>query len=142
MEIATALEFVRQHRHGVLTTQRRDGRPQLSNIAYWVTADGVVEISITAGRAKYHNLRRDPRASVHVTQDDFYAYAVLDGDAEVLPVAADPGDATVEALVAQYRGVIGEHPDWDDYRSAMVRDQRTLVRLRPTHAYGMLRLPS
>ena len=134
MEIATALDFARDHRQGVLTTLRRDGRPQLSNIAYRVTDDGLLEISITAGRAKYHNLVRDPRASVHITRADFYAYAVLDGEAEVLPVAADAHDATVEALIEQYRGIVGEHPDWDDYRAAMERDQRCLVRVEISEA--------
>ncbi len=138
MELDRALEFVRGRRHGVLTTQKRDGRPQLSNIAYDVDADGVVSISVTDGRAKTANLRRDGRASLHVTNDDFYAYAVVEGDAELTPVATEVDDATVEALVDQYRRVAGEHPDWDDFRRAMVADGRLIVRLRPTHAYGML----
>lgn len=138
MELDRALEFVRGRRHGVLTTQKRDGRPQLSNIAYDVDVDGVVSISVTDGRAKTANLRRDGRASLHVTSDDFYAYAVLEGDAELTPVATEVDDATVEALVDQYRRVAGEHPDWDDFRRAMVADGRLIVRLRPTHAYGML----
>lgn len=138
MDIATAVDFARQHRNGVLTTIKRDGRPQLSNISYGVDADGVVRISITADRAKYHNLRRDPRASVHVAREDFWAYVVLEGDAELAPVASDSGDATVDELVELYRAVGGEHPDWDEYRAAMVRDGRTVVRIRPTHAYGML----
>jgi len=138
MELDAALTFARQHHNGVLTTIKRDGRPQLSNITYRVTEEGLVEISITADRAKYPNLSRDPRASVHVTREDFYAYAVIEGDAELLPVAAAPGDATVEALVDLYRAVLGEHDDWDDYRAAMVRDRRTVVRIRPTHVYGML----
>ena len=74
VEISEALEFVADNRNGVLTTQKRDGQPQLSNITYAVI-DGVVKISITAGRAKYSNLLRDPRASLHVTRDDFWAYA-------------------------------------------------------------------
>jgi PPOX class probable F420-dependent enzyme len=138
MEIAQALEFVRQRRFGVLTTQRRDGRPQLSNVAYAVGEDGVLSVSITDGRAKTQNLRRDPRASLHVTRDDFWAYCVLDCDAELLPVVSDPDDATADALVEYYRRANGEHPDWDDYRRAMVTDRRLLVRLTPTHAYGML----
>jgi PPOX class probable F420-dependent enzyme len=138
MDIATALDFARRTHDGVLTTIRRDGRPQLSNITFGVTADGVIEISIAAGRAKYANLRRDARASLHVTTPAFDAYVVIDGQAEVLPLAADGGDSTVEALIAQYRNIAGEHPDWDDYRAAMVRDRRTLVRLHPTHAYGMI----
>lgn len=138
MDITTALEFARPRRNGVLTTTKRDGRPQLSNITYSVGDDGIVRISITADRAKYVNLRRDPRASLHITRDDFWAYVVLEGDADLAPVAAAPDDATVEELVALYRAVGGEHKDWDDYRAAMVRDRRTVVRLNPTHAYGML----
>jgi len=138
MDINTALDFARPLRNGVLTTTKRDGRPQLSNITYAVGDDGVVRISITADRAKYVNLRRDPRASLHVTREDFWAYVVLEGDADVAPVATATDDATVEELVGLYRSVAGEHKDWDDYRAAMVRDHRTVVRLRPTHAYGML----
>jgi PPOX class probable F420-dependent enzyme len=99
----------------------------------------VIRISITADRAKFVNLTRDPRATLHVSQPDFWAYVVFDADAEVAPVAAAPDDATVEELVELYRGVQGEHPDWDEYRAVMVSDRRTVVRLRPTHAYGMLR---
>jgi PPOX class probable F420-dependent enzyme len=138
MELDRALDFARSRHQGVLVTLKQDGRPQLSNIAYVVGDDGVVSISVTDGRAKTANLRRDPRAALHVTRDDFYAYAVLEGDAELLPVAAAPDDATVDALVEYYRRVAGEHPDWDDYRRAMVADRRLLIRLRPAHAYGML----
>ena len=77
---------------------------------------------MTDGRAKTANLRRDPRASLHVTRADFYAYAVIEARAEVTPVAAEPDDATVDELVEYYRAVAGEHPDWDDYRRAMVAD--------------------
>ena len=136
MEIAEALSFAGERRNGVLVTLKRDGRPQLSNITYHVS-DGVVRISITADRAKYRNLRRDPRASVHISRDDFWGYVVLEGDAELSPVAADGHDATVDELVELYRAVAGEHPNWDDYRAAMVADRRLVVRLRPTHAYGM-----
>jgi PPOX class probable F420-dependent enzyme len=142
MDLARALDFARQHPHGVLVTQKRDGRPQLSNVIYAVSDDGVVRVSITADRAKAKNLARDPRASLHVTQDDFYAYAVLEGDAELSPVAAAPDDATVDELVDLYHAMLGEHPDWDDYRRAMVRDHRLVARLRPTHAYGMLPPPA
>jgi PPOX class probable F420-dependent enzyme len=138
MELDDALDFARAHRQGVLTTMKRDGRPQLSNIAYHLGDDGVIRISVTDGRAKTANLRRDPRASLHVTRDDFYAYVVLEGDAELTPTASAPDDATVDALVDYYRAVAGEHPDWDDYRRAMVADHRLLVLLRPSHAYGML----
>ncbi len=138
MDLATALTFAREHRRGVLATQKSGGRPQLSNIAYAVGSDGVIRISVTADRAKTKNLARDPRASLHVTREDFYAYAVLEGDAELSPVAEAPDDATVEELVEQYKVIAGDHDDWDAFRQAMVRDRRLVARLRPTHAYGML----
>ena len=141
MELSDALDFVRQHRNGVLTTQKRDGRPQLSNVIYAADDAGVVRVSITADRAKAKNLARSPIASLHVTRDDFYAYVVLEADAELSPVAAAPDDSTVDELVDLYQAMIGEHDDWDDYRAAMVRDQRLVVRLTPTHAYGMLPHP-
>jgi PPOX class probable F420-dependent enzyme len=137
MEISEALEFAADRRNAVLATQKRDGRPQLSNITYAVV-DGVIKISITAGRAKYVNLLRNSQASLHVTRDDFWAYVVIDGDAEMSEVATKPDDPVVDELVDYYRALVGEHPDWDDYRRAMVADQRVMVRLKPTHAYGML----
>ena len=138
MDLASAIEFVSARHHGVLVTVKADGRPQLSNISYAVGADGAIRISVTDGRAKTANLRRDPRASLHVTRDDFYAYVVVEASAELTPVAAEPDDATVEELVEYYRALSGEHPDWDDYRRAMVTDRRLIVRLRPERAYGML----
>lgn len=138
MDIAQARTFLTGKQHGVLATQKRDGRPQLSNITFHAAADGVIRISITADRAKFANLRRDPRASLHVAADDFWAYVVVEGDADLSPVAADPADATVDELVELYRAVQGEHPDWDEYRRAMVTDRRLVVRLRPTYAYGMV----
>lgn len=138
MELSDALDFVRDRRDGVLATLKRDGRPQLSNITYHLGDDGTVRISVTAGRAKTANLRRDPRASLHVSRSDFWAYVVLEGDAELTATASDPGDATVDQLVEYYRAVVGEHEDWDDYRRAMVADGRLLVLLRPTRAYGVL----
>ena len=138
MELTTALDFVRAHRQGVLTTLRREGRPQMSNIVYATDDSGMVRISVTAPRAKTKNLQRDPRASLYVCGDDFWAYAVVEGNAELSPVAADPGDATVDELVGRYRSLSGEHENWDEYRAAMVSDQRLVVRLMATRAYGML----
>jgi PPOX class probable F420-dependent enzyme len=138
MELSAALDFIASRHHGVLVTLKRDGRPQLSNISYSLGADGVVRISITADRAKYANLVRDGRASLHVTRDDFYGYVVIDGDAELSAIAAAPDDAAVEELVELYRALAGEHSDWDEYRRAMVADRRLVVRIRPQHAYGML----
>jgi PPOX class probable F420-dependent enzyme len=138
MDLTTGLDFARHHRRGVLVTMKRDGRPQLSNIMYAIDDAGVVRISITADRAKAKNLARDPRAALHVTQEDFWAYVVLEGDAELSAVAQSPHDAAVDELVELYRSMAGEHPDWDDYRRTMVQDRRLVARLQPTHAYGML----
>jgi len=138
MELREALAFIRSHKRGVLVTQKRDGRAQLSNIAYAVGEDGVIRISVTVDRAKYRNLQRTPLASLHVTRDDFYAYVVIEADVELSQVAAAPDDEAVEELVEQYRGIAGEHEDWEAFRQAMVRDRRLVVRLQPTRAYGML----
>src|SRR5690606_25680739 len=105
------------------------------NISYVLGDDGIVRISVTDSRAKTRNLRRDPRASLHVAQDDFWAYAVLEGEVTLTPVAAAPDDDTVDQLVEYYRSLQGEHPDWDDYRRVMVADGRLLVLFRPTRAY-------
>ena len=137
MELDHALDFARTHPRWVLTTIRGNGRPQLSNVMHAVLDDGTIGISITADRAKYHNLVREPWAALHVTQEDFYAYVVIEADVELSPVAAQPDDAAVEGLVELYRAMAGEHEDWDDYRRAMVADRRVLVRLRPSRAYGM-----
>ncbi len=127
-------------RGGVLATLRKDGRPQLSNVSYaWFPADQLIKVSVTDDRAKVKNIRRDPRVSFHVTSDDFWSYVVVDGVAELSPVASEPGDDTVEELVALYRTIQGEHPDWDDYRAAMVRDKRLVLRIMPQHGYGIVR---
>jgi PPOX class probable F420-dependent enzyme len=138
MELTDAVAFARTTRQSVLVTIRGNRRPQLSNVLHAVGDDGVIRISITDGRAKYRNLLREPWAALHVTREDFYAYVVIEADATVSPVAAAPGDATVDELVELYRAVVGEHDDWDAYRAAMVRDHRVVARLTPTRAYGML----
>ena len=137
MELADALSFARGRRQGVLTTIWAKGRPQLSNIVYALGDDDVARISVTDCRAKTRNLRQDPRASLYVVGDDFWSYVVLDGTAELTPVAADPADETVDELVALYRAVAGEHPDWDEFRNDMVADSRLAVRLRIDHVYGI-----
>lgn len=138
MDLDDALAFAAQHHRGVLLTLKSDGRPQASNIMYGVDA-GVLRVSVTDGRAKTANLRRDPRASLHVTTDDFWQYVVLEGGAELSPVAAEPGDTTCLELRSVYRSIQGEHDDWDEYDAAMVRDRRLVVRLHPEHAYGLVR---
>jgi PPOX class probable F420-dependent enzyme len=137
MQLDDALDFIRERNHGTLITTKSDGRPQSSNIAYVLGDDGVIRISVTDGRAKTTNLRRRPQASLHVNRDDFYAYAVVEADVVLMPVAASPDDATVDALVDYFRAVSGEHSDWAEYRRAMVADGRLILELHPTHAYGM-----
>src|ERR1700734_2158670 len=129
MELTEALAFARQRKQGVLATIRSNGRPQLSNIAYVPDEGDTFLISITDDRAKTANLRRDPRASLYVLGDNFWAYVVVEAQAELMPVAADPHDATVEALVTYYRDAVGEHKDWDEYRASMVTDKRLIVML-------------
>jgi PPOX class probable F420-dependent enzyme len=100
-------------------------------------ADQVIRISITDTRAKTHNIRRDPRVSLMV-QPDTYKFAVYDGDAELSAVAESPDDAAVDELVELYRAASGtEHPDWDEYRAAMVADKRLVLRIKVKHTYGM-----
>jgi uncharacterized protein len=123
---------------GVLATIKRDGRPQLSNISYHFDPRALtIAASITEPRAKTRNLRRDPRASLHVSCDDGWSYAVAEGDASLTPPAASAHDDTVEALIGLYRNIAGEHPDWDDYRRAMVDDRRVVMTLSISHLYGM-----
>ncbi|MEU3979039.1 PPOX class F420-dependent oxidoreductase [Streptomyces sp. NPDC026672] len=128
---------------GVLVTLKRDGRPQLSNVSHaYYPDERIIRISVTDDRAKTRNLRRDPRASYHVTSSDRWAYTVAEGEADLSPVAGDPYDDTVEELMRLYRDLAGEHPDWDDYRAAMVRDRRLVLRLPVERVYGVPRRTS
>ena len=124
------------HGLGVLVTIKRDGRPQLSNVTYVYDGERI-RVSLTDDRAKTKNLRRDPRASLYVSGPRGRSYVVLEGKAELSPVAAIPYDEVVEELVDYYRTASGEHSDWDDYRAAMVRDKRLVFSMTVDHAYGM-----
>jgi PPOX class probable F420-dependent enzyme len=131
-------DLIAGHRVGMLATIKRDGRPQLSNVVHTFDRDGdLIRISVTDGRAKTANLRRDPRASYHVSSDDGWAYAVAEARAELTPVAEAPDDPTVDELAELYRAVQGEHPDWDDFRRAMVDERRLVLRLHVERVYGM-----
>jgi len=134
------LGFLAENRAGVLATLKRDGRPQLSNVFYAYDSDAaMVRISVTADRAKTRNIADDPRVTLHVSSKDFWTWIAVEGAAELTPVAADPDDATVDELVTYYRATNGEHENWDEYRAAMVRDRRLVVRFAPQHIYGQLR---
>jgi PPOX class probable F420-dependent enzyme len=133
MKIATAdrvdhaglLEFLRGRHHGILMTTRADGRPQLSPVTCGVDTGGRIVVSTYPQRAKARNARRDPRVSMCVLSDDFGGpYVQVDGNAEVL----DLPDA-LEPLVEYFRCISGEHPDWDEYRAAMVRQGKCLIRV-------------
>jgi PPOX class probable F420-dependent enzyme len=125
---------------GVLVTIKRDGRPQLSNVTYaYDAARNLIRVSLTDDRAKTRNLRRDPRASLYVNGPNGRSYVVLEGKAELTAAAADPHDQVVQELVDVYRAAAGEHPDWDDYRRAMVRDRRVVFSMTVEHSYGLPR---
>jgi len=127
-------------RGGSLITLKRDGRPQASVVIHvWDPTRRAVLISVTDDRAKTRNLRRDPRASYQVVAPDLTAWAVGEGFAELTPPAADPHDDTVEALVDLYRRLAGEHPDWPEYRAAMVADRRVVLTLPFERVYGAVR---
>lgn len=120
-----ARDFIRDNSHAVLATQRRDGGVQMSPVDAVIDEAGHVVVSSRETAIKVHNLRRDPRATLCVFTDRFYGpWHYVEGDAELISLP----DA-MEGLVDYYRRAAGEHPDWDDYRAAMVRDQRLLVRI-------------
>ena len=130
MDTEAALRFARENHRGVLATRRQNGRPQMSPIACGVDADGKVVISTRETAVKTKNARRDPNVSLCVFADSFYGpWVQIDGTAEIvsLPEAMD-------GLVDYYRSISGEHPDWDDYRSAMQRENRCLIRITITAA--------
>ena len=137
MELAGALARVKDRHQGSLVTIQTDGRPQLTHIAYALDDSGTARISLTDGRVKTRNLRRDPRALLHVAGENFWDYVVLDGVVELSAVASRVNDATVDELVDLYRSISGNHPDWDDYRRAMVDDRRVVARFRAERAYGV-----
>ncbi len=125
-------------RTGVLTTIKRDGRPQLSVVLHhYDPATSTLSVSVTDDRAKTRNLRRDPRASYLVLGETPWRYVVAEGIAELGDVTTDPHDAAADDLVALYRAVAGEHSDWDDYRAAMVQQRRLVLRVRVQRVYGM-----
>jgi PPOX class probable F420-dependent enzyme len=129
-----------QRNRGVLVTLKRDGRPQLSNVAFSFEQETqVIRISVTNDRAKTRNLRRDPRASFYVGTEDMGGYLVAEGDAELSAVAQDPNDATVDELVSIYRSVAGDHPAWPEFRTAMVDEARLVIRLPIGRTYGWSR---
>lgn len=142
LDIDEALSWAAGRTPAVLITTKADGSPQSSDVAFAVI-DGQIIISITDDRAKTANIRRDPRVVVHITAPAEWSYVAFSGEAELTPVAADPGDAVADELVRYYEHVTGgSHPVWDEYRAAMVAEKRLIARLRPSRAVGHMRPPS
>ncbi len=138
MDRSEADAFLAANTKGVLLTIRGNGRPQASNIVY-TYADGVIRISVTNNRAKTRNVVRDPRASLHVTSDDFWAFVVAEADVELSDVTREPGDVAGRELAEVYEAISGgPHPDWDEFHAAMVAEERRVMRLCVTHVYGQL----
>jgi PPOX class probable F420-dependent enzyme len=138
----TAITFdphtlIAESRLGVLATIKANGLPQLSPVTPFYDRDaGVIYVSMTEGRAKTANLRRDPRAALEVTSSDGWAWATAEGTVALTGPGTDPRGPEVEALVGYYRSAAGEHPDWDEYRAVMVSDRRVLMALTVEKVYG------
>jgi len=127
VDISEALGFLREHHHGVLATSRSDGRPQLSPVDATVDGDGKVVISSRETAYKVRNLRASPYASYCGFTDAFFGpWVQVEGPVEIVSLPA-----AMEPLVEYYRSISGEHPDWDDYRAAMERDQRVIISITP-----------
>ncbi|MPQ97000.1 TIGR03618 family F420-dependent PPOX class oxidoreductase [Modestobacter sp. I12A-02628] len=122
------LEFLRPRHHAVLSTRRADGSPQMSPVSCGVDPEGRIVVSSYPQRAKVVNARRDPAVSLLVLSDEFDdAWVQVDGTIEVLDLPE-----ALEPLVEYFRSISGEHPDWDEYRAAMTRQGKVLLRVTPT----------
>ena len=130
MDTARAADFLHAHHRAVLATARSDGRPQLSPVTCTVDDEGRVLISTRETALKTRNLRRRPQASLCVFTDNFFGeWVQVEGDVEIIPLPE-----AMDLLVDYYRRISGEHPDWDDYRAAMIRDRRVIARITITRA--------
>jgi len=129
--------LIAESRLAVLATIKSNGLPQLSPVTAFYDQDaGVIYVSMTEGRAKTANLRRDPRAALEVTSSDGWAWATAEGAVTLKGPGTDPHGPEVEALVDYYRRAAGEHPDWDEYRTVMVADRRVLMAMTIDRVYG------
>jgi PPOX class probable F420-dependent enzyme len=123
---------------GVLVTLKRDGRPQLSTVGYdYDSGRRVIRVSVTDDRAKTRNLRRDPRASFHVSSADGWSFVVAECRAELGVVTEDPYDSAADELVDYSRATGGERAEWDEFRKTMVAERRLLVNLHVERLYGL-----
>ena len=131
MDLEQARDYIRSHHRAILATVRRDGTPQMSPVAVTIDTDGYAVVSSRETAIKVKNLRRDPRAWICAFPDSFYGerFVQVEGDVTIvsLPEAMD-------GLVDYYRSISGEHPDWDEYRAAMTKEQRVLIKVALTRA--------
>ncbi|HLG73214.1 MAG TPA: PPOX class F420-dependent oxidoreductase [Chloroflexota bacterium] len=135
MDEEQAPAYVGRNHTAVMATVKRDGRPQLSNVAYYLDDDGTLKVSVTKDRAKTKNLLRDPRVSMTCLDlKNWYSYVVVEGTAEFID-----DERTLPELRRYYQRVAGEHPNWEEYDQAMVRDQRVVLVVKPERFYGMVR---
>ena len=138
MELNRAMDWAAERKNGVLITIRADGRPQSSDITYLVQ-DGKFLVSVTADRAKTRNMVRDNRVVMHLTNIESWSYLSFDGTVELSPAATSPDDDTVNQLVSYYEAAAGQpHPDWAEYRQAMVDEGRLIVTFAPSSAVGQI----
>ena len=130
MDIQEALEFLRSNHRSVLIARRADGQPQPSPVVHGVDSAGRIVVSSREPAFKVRNLKRDPRVTLCAFTDNFFGkWVVVEGRAEIMSLPA-----AMEPLVELYRGVAGEHPDWDEYREAMVREKRVIIAITPISA--------
>lgn len=138
LEMEHALSWAGDRKIAVLITLRGDGRAQSSDIVYAVV-DGALCVSLTATRAKTANVRRDPRVVLHITEPEKWSYVSFDGVAELGPVTTASNDEASDDLVALYKAIAKQdHPNWSEYRDAMIAEQRQVLRLRPLTAVGQI----
>lgn len=137
IELADGLAFAADVREGTLITIRKDGRPQSSDVHHAVT-DGQITFSVLPTRAKVYNIERDNRVVYHVSHEG--SYLSLDGTAEVSPIATETHGPAMDIIIEAYRAAAKkEHPDWDEFREAMVRERRRVIIVTPTSVVGLIR---
>lgn len=137
IELADGLEFAAEVQGGTIITIRNDGRPQSSNVHHAIT-DGTIAFSVLPTRAKVFNIERDPRVVYHVSHEG--SYLSFDGTAVVSPVATETHGLAMDILIGAYRAAAKkEHPDWDEFRDAMVRERRRVIIVSPESVVGLIR---
>ncbi len=137
MDLDTAMDFLAERSRGTVVTIAEDGMPHATIIAY-ALIDGALRVSLTDGRVKTTNLRHRPRAVLHVHSEDLWRYASVECDAALTATTTEPGDEVGQELLAVYEAIAGPHPDPAEFHQAMVDDNRLVLRLTPTRAYGQL----